>query len=78
MKKILVAFLLVGVMALTAVPAVANTAVTQETVKIEVPCQEIVPFTEITKIYHRNHHGRLQFRVWGVVSMKWLTEWTYV
>jgi len=82
MKKALVAFLLVGVTALSfAVPAMANAVATQETVKIEASYQEIVPFFERTKIYHRwSICGclQLQFRVWGMVSGRWLTDWLYV
>ncbi|MCL1863575.1 MAG: hypothetical protein FWF78_08420 [Defluviitaleaceae bacterium] len=79
MKKIFIAFLLVGVMSMSfAIPAMANTAAaTQETVK-EASYQEIEPFFEKTTIYHRWVGGRLQFRVWGVVSMRWLTDWAYV
>jgi cytochrome c5 len=80
MKKKLVAFLLAGVMALSfAVPAMANTVVAQETV-VEATYQEIAPLTERTVIYHRVcvccH--RLQFRVWGATSMRWLTDWLYI
>ncbi|MCL1863574.1 MAG: hypothetical protein FWF78_08415 [Defluviitaleaceae bacterium] len=82
MKKILVAFLLIGVMALSfAAPAMANTAATQETVKIEASYQEITPFFEQTVIYHRRSLcgcDRLQFRVWGMISGRWLTDWAYV
>ena len=79
MKKALVTFLLVGVMALSfAVPAMANTVATQETVKLEASYQEIVPFFEQTKIYHRWATGGLQFRVWGMISGRWLTDWAYV
>jgi hypothetical protein len=81
MKKALVTFLLVGVMALSfAVPAMANTIVAEETVQ-ETSYQEIVPSFEQTIIHHRRSIcgcGRLQFRVWGATSMKWLTDWLYV
>ena len=79
MKKALVTFLLISVMALSfSVPAMANpVTVVEETAK-EASYQEITPFTEITIIYHRWATGGLQFRVWGVVSMRWLTEWQYV
>ena len=80
MKKALVTFLILSVMSLSfAVPAMANTTeATQETVKIEASYQEIVPFFEQTVIYHRWATGGLQFRVWGVHSMRWLTDWAYV
>lgn len=78
MKKILVTLLLVIVMALSfAVPAMANTTIAMETVN-ETNYQEIVPFTEMTRIYHRFNNGRLQFRVWGITSGRWLTDWDYV
>jgi len=78
MKKVLVTILLISVMAISfAVPTMANTAVAEETVK-EASYQEIVPLTEKTKIYHRWATGGLQFRVWGMVSGRWLTEWQYV
>ena len=81
MKKALVTFLLVGVMALSfAAPAMANTVVAKETVQ-EASYQEITPFFEQTIIYHRRSLcgcGRLQFRVWGAISGKWLTDWLYV
>lgn len=77
MKKTLVAFLLVGVMAMSfAVPAMAKTAV-EPTSAVEYGI-EIMPFSEQTRIYHRWSGGRLQFRVWGVTSARWLTNWQYV
>ena len=37
---------------------------------------EIVPFHELTRIYLRtNSAGVLQFRVWGITSGRWLTDW---
>lgn len=78
MKKAFVAFLLIGVMAMPfAVPAMANTVVEKETVK-EATYQKIEPLTDMTRIYHRMSNGRLQFRVWGMNSMRWLTDWQYV
>jgi len=80
MKKRLVAFLFISVMAMSfAVPAMANTAVVSEPVKTTAEQGiEIVPFTEMTRIYHRWATGGLQFRVWGINSMRWLTDWAYV
>jgi len=78
MKKAFIALLLISTMAMPfAVPAMANTVVAEEAVK-EATYQEIVPLTEKTRIYHRMSNGRLQFRVWGMVSGRWLTEWQYV
>jgi hypothetical protein len=74
MKKAVIAFMLLIVMAMSfAVPAMANTVEVKDA-----SYQEIVPLTERTVIYHRWSGGRLQFRVWGAVSMRWLTEWQYV
>jgi len=79
MKKALVTFLLVGVMALSAVPAMASTVVADETAQ-KASYQEIVPFVDPTIIHHRLCVccGRLQFRVWGMSSMRWLTDWAYM
>ena len=78
MKKILFAFLLVIVMSLSfAVPAMANVAVVSESVRTA-EYQGITPFTEMTRIYHRMSNGRLQFRVWGMTSGRWLTDWAYM
>jgi len=79
MKKALVTFLLVCVMALSTVPAMANTVVADETVQ-ETSYQEIVPFFERTVIYHMRCVccDRWMFRVWGMISMRWLTDWQYV
>jgi len=38
--------------------------------------QGITPLSEQTRIYWRMYHGALQFRVWGMTSGRWLTEWT--
>jgi hypothetical protein len=80
MKKRLVVFLLVCVMALSfAAPAIANAAVVSDPVNVVVG-GETTTDTEITIIHHRwcGCCGRLQFRVWGAVSMKWLTAWQYM
>ena len=80
MKKVLVILLLISVMALSfAAPAMAKDVVEEKAVT-EVAYQEIAPFTEITRIYNRwcPCCMRLQFRVWGMVSMRWLTDWDYV
>ena len=76
MKKRLVVFLFVSVMALSfAVPVAAKPAI--EPISTA-EYQGIAPFTEMTRIYHRWSGGRLQFRVWGMTSGRWLTEWTYM
>jgi len=37
---------------------------------------EIAPRHELTRIYWRTTSaGILQFRVWGITSGRWLTEW---
>ncbi|MCL2842489.1 MAG: hypothetical protein FWE28_03345 [Oscillospiraceae bacterium] len=38
----------------------------------------IAPRNEMTRIYFRNLAGNLQFRVWGITSGRWLTEWQYL
>ena len=83
MKKIFITFLLICVMSMSfAAPAMVTGAVANETVTVEVAVEvggETTTDTEITVIYHRwCDCGRLQFRVWGVVSMKWLTDWQYM
>jgi len=35
----------------------------------------IEPNSEETRIYWRNLNGQLQWRVWGITSGRWLTEW---
>ena len=81
-KKRLVAFLFVGVMAMSfVVPAMANTAVVLEPVSTtSTQTSEIAPFSEQTQIHFRACGCclRLQFRVWGVTSGKWLTDWQYL
>jgi len=75
-KKRLVAFLLISVMALSfAVPAIANPAVATEPVNATVE-QEIVPFTEMTRMYWRIYNGNLQWRQWSITNGRWLTNWT--
>ena len=79
MKKRLITFLIMSVMAMSFVaPTVAIGAVVNDPVNVEVG-GETTTDTEITVIYHRwCDCGRLQFRVWGMVSGKWLTDWQYV
>ena len=75
MKKRLVTFFIVSVMALSfAVPAMAMDAVVSQPINAELE-QEVSPFFEMTRIYLRNHHGVLQFRVWSITNGRWLTEW---
>jgi len=70
MKKMLIAFVLTGIMALSFVtPVIATTG--SMTVTAE---QEIAPRIEMTRIYWRTYHGQLQFRVWGMTSGRWLTD----
>jgi hypothetical protein len=78
MKKVLLIFLLISVVTLSfAVPAMANAVVETEQMKV-IAEQEVVPFSEQTQIFYRTYNGRLQFRVWGVISARWLTPWTNV
>jgi len=39
---------------------------------------EIVPFSEMTRIYWRVYQGNVQMRVWGMTSGRWLTDWVTV
>jgi len=74
--------LLAGLMLLSlTVPAMATDVITVPTPGIS-ECElmqqtgvEMEPRNEQTQIYWRNWHGVLQFRVWGVTSGRWLTEW---
>jgi hypothetical protein len=78
MKKVLISVLLAAVMAVSITfPAMAAPDVVQETVK-PTAYQEIEPFMEFTRIYYRWSNHRLQFRVWGIVSGRWLTDWAYI
>ena len=79
MKKRLMVCLLTCVMALSvAVPAMAEVEATTIEQIYTVAEQEIVPATEMTRIYWRNHYGVLQFRVWSITNGRWITEWTTV
>ena len=76
MKKRLMTFLLISVMALSfAVPVMATEASTAEPINATTE-QEITPFTEMTRMYWRNHQGQLQWRVWSMTNGRWLTDWT--
>jgi len=81
MKKRLVAFLFVGVMAMSfVVPAMANTTVVEPVNTTSTQIIEVTQSSEQTQIHFRACGCclRLQFRVWGVTSGKWLTDWQYV
>jgi len=76
MKKRLVTYLFVVVMAFSvAIPVMAAEVVEAET-KYTMTEQEIAPRTEMTRIYWRNHNGQVQFRVWSITNGRWLTDWT--
>ena len=83
MKHKLLAFLLIMVITLSfAIPVMAMpqtvlplTIVESTTMEVE---HSITPFIERTTTYWRTYHGQLQFRVWGVTSARWLTDWTNV
>ena len=82
MKKTLVAFLLVSIMALSFVaPVMASEATVAEVLHISAGQEDIMPFSEHTRNYFRWSVcgcGRVQLRVWGMTSGRWLTEWTYL
>jgi len=76
-KKRLLAFLLICVIALSvATPVMAN----QATVSVEpvnaVSEQGISPHTEMTRMYWRTYHGSLQWRLWSMTNARWMTDWT--
>jgi len=74
-KRKLITFLLVAVMALSfAVPARASEATMFEPTPI-VTEQEVTPFTEMTQIYWRYTQGQLYMRVWSITNGRWLTYW---
>lgn len=78
MKKRLIAFLLISMMALSfAVPAMAAEAVVTDQISAEAE-QEIAPRTEMTRIYFRNYNGRPQARVWSITNGRWITDWMYL
>jgi len=85
MKKKLLIFLLACLMLLSlVVPATAvdvipgSPAEVSEHELMQQVGMEIEPRTEQTRIYFRNWNGVLQFRVWGITSGRWLTEWQNV
>ena len=75
MKKRLIAFLLICLMALSfAIPAMAAEATaTQQPCEVET--QETTPFTEMTQLHFRNYGGVIQMRVWSITNGRWLTDW---
>ena len=82
MKKKLIVFLLVGLMALSfTVPVMASENVTTvsayETTDIE---HENSIHGEMTQMHWRlcGCHGLLQFRVWSLTNGRWITDWLYV
>jgi len=81
-KKVILAFLLACTAALSfSIPVVADVTVVVEEINITAEQGEITPFSEYTRNYFRMPLcgcGNLQFRVWGMVSGRWLTEWTYI
>ena len=84
MKKRLLICVLICAMALALmVPAMASSAdtVAAPTYVSDSPgYEELAPnAVELTRIYWRTiTGGQLQFRVWGITSGRWLTDWTNV
>ena len=83
-NKLLVCVLAVVMLFSMAVPAMAAT---QEAIPITIVkgyntpdgYAVITPFNELTRIYLRTTPaGVLQFRVWGITSGRWLTDWINV
>jgi len=85
MKKRLLAVLLAGLMLLSLpAPAMAYfpdvgpilpTVVTAYERGVQEGYVGIEPTSEQTRIYWRTWDGRLQWRVWGITSGRWLTWW---
>ena len=83
MRKKVLTLLLVAMMALPlfALPIAAATTAEVSVVSIQPEAVDtadtlIAPFgTEYTQIYWRTYRGVLQFRVWGLTSGRWLTDW---
>ena len=80
MKHKLLAFLLIMVITLSfAVPVMAKTQTVLPLTIAESTTMEtehsITPFIEQTRSYWRTYGGQLQFRIWGVTSARWLTDW---
>jgi len=76
MKKRFLMILLAGLMLFSlATPAMAYSA----ELDVSQGYVEIAPLTEYTRIYFRNLNVNgqpvLQFRVWGITSGRWLTDW---
>ena len=85
MKKRLLMFLLAGLMLLSlAVPAMAADVISappsgvSECELMEKAGIAMEPRSEQTEIHFRTFQGQLQFRVWGVTSGRWLTDWLNV
>jgi len=57
-----------------AIPAMATEATATQQVS-EAEAQEIVPLTEMTRLYFRWYGGVLQMRVWSITNGRWLTDW---
>jgi len=71
-KKKVVAFLLICAVALSFAPPAIATTMPVVSIEQEI---EVAPFFEMTRNYLRTYHGVLQFRVWGMTSGRWLTDW---
>ena len=82
MKKRLLVFLLASLMLISlAVPAMAVDAISvppagiSEHELMEKAGIEMELRSEQTQIHWRTFNGVLQFRVWGLTSGRWLTDW---
>jgi len=78
MKRKLIACLVISILALSfMVPVKAADVFVAEPVNAVVEEEVgIAPLSEMTEIFWRMYSGQLQFRVWGIVSGRWLTDWT--
>ena len=77
MKKRFMAILAACVMALSfAVPVAASDFSAVKPINVETQNSEAMPFTEFTRTYFKNTGDAIYWRVWGITSGRWLTEWT--
>ena len=79
MKKRLMAFFLVVVIAMSlVVPATATEAVEVKQAYVTTEQYAVVPFTEMIQPFFRTYNGRLQVRIWSLTWGRWITDWEYV
>jgi len=80
-KRVLTGFLIFVMALMLAIPAFATPAMVVDVPVVATQAEVEEPMesrgTEFTRIYWRTTStGQLQFRVWGMTSGRWLTDWT--